>query len=55
MSAGKLITVDLGKGRGVQMYEEEAIRRGLVPASTDDEKKLPPALNKKRQPGKNKG
>lgn len=47
MNKGKLINIDLGKGRYVKMYEADAIARGLLKAK-------PQAPNKMRVPGKNK-
>lgn len=47
--SGKLVDIPIGKGRAIRMYEEEAIRRGLLPG-----KKAEPAQNKKRTPAKTK-
>lgn len=47
MNKGKLINIDLGKGRFVKMYEADAIARGLLKAK-------PQAPNKMRVPGQNK-
>jgi hypothetical protein len=52
---GKLVNVPTGrKGVSVQMTEDEAIARGLMPAPPPAEKKQPPAPNKKRPPARNK-
>ncbi len=47
---GKLVQVPTGRpGVTMQLYEAEAIRRGLLPA-----KKAEPVQNKRRLPAKNK-
>lgn len=47
MNKGKLVNIDLGKGRFVKMYEADAIAQGLLKAK-------PQAPNKMRVPGQNK-
>ena len=47
MQKGKLVNIDLGKGRFVKMYEANAIAQGLLKAK-------PQATNKMRVPGRNK-
>lgn len=49
---GKMVRIDVGRGRGVQMYEDEARRRGLLQPEAKPER---PARNKKRSPERNKG
>jgi|GEM_PF-1899356 len=53
---GKMVQIEIGPGRSIQMTEEEAIRQGLRPKPTPNPAKaLPPAPNKKRKPDQNKG
>jgi len=47
VQSGRIITVHLGRGRGVRMYEAQARAFGLLA----DAKKREPAVNKKREPG----
>ena len=54
MTKGKLVRINVGRGAGIQMYEEEARKQGLLPPLVE-EKKREPAQNKMRRPGRNKG
>lgn len=50
VKGGRLVQVPLGRpGVSIQMYEQEAAQRGLLP------KKAEPVANKKRSPVANKG
>jgi len=51
-SSGRLVRVPLRPGVMITMYEEEAIRRGLLPAP--EGKAREPVANKKRSPVSNK-
>ncbi|HUW11699.1 MAG TPA: hypothetical protein VM537_18355 [Anaerolineae bacterium] len=51
-SSGRLVKVPVRPGVMILMYEEEAIRRGLIPAPAG--KAQGPVANKKRQPASNK-
>lgn len=55
LRTGKLVRIEIGPNRFMQMYEDEAIRRGLLPAKPEAQKELPPPANKMRRPPQNKG
>ena len=50
---GRMVKIQVKPGVMVQMYESEAVRRGLLPP-TAGTKKRGASLNKKREPAENK-
>jgi len=47
----KLVWIDLGKGRGIRMYEDEARARGLLPP---EQSRRPTSRSKRRTPAEDK-